>query len=110
MHKRGTHDVGGLPAGPIQRRDHVEEDWEIRLNSMLNLLRAPHIDKITIDEVRRNVETLGIEGHHRIGYLNRHLFATTSTLIQRGVISITELADAMEKLPDHPDYHRGAIK
>ena len=52
MHKRGTHDVGGLPAGPIPRTDHVEEDWEIRLNSMMNLLRAPHIDKITIDEVR----------------------------------------------------------
>ena len=39
MHKRGTHDVGGLPAGPIPRTDHVEEAWEIRLNSMMNLLR-----------------------------------------------------------------------
>lgn len=100
MHKRGVHDVGGLSAGAISREEHPEEDWELRMNSMVTLLRSPKVKLMTIDEIRRNVETLGHEAHVNLTYSERALFAATSALIQRGVIGIHELGETMARLGD----------
>lgn len=100
MHKRGVHDVGGLPAGPISREEHAEEEWELRMNSMITVLRSPGVRLMNIDEIRRNVESLGHEAHVNLTYSERALFAATSTLIQRGIITISELGGMMAKLAE----------
>ena len=98
MRKRGVHDVGGLPAGPISREEHAGEDWELRMNSMISVLRSPAVRMLNIDEVRRNVESLGHEAHVNLSYSERALFAATSALIQRGIITVNELGEMMAKL------------
>jgi hypothetical protein len=44
-----------------------------------------------VDELRRNIESLGADAYDRMGYYERWMHAIAQTLIQRGVITIDEL-------------------
>ena len=46
---------------------------------------------MTVDELRRNIETLGAEAYDKLTYYERWMHAISQTLIQRGVIGIDEL-------------------
>ena len=50
---------------------------------------------LKVDELRRNIESLGAEAYDRMGYYERWMHAIVQTLIQRGVISIDELGRAL---------------
>ena len=52
---------------------------------------------IKVDELRRNIESLGAEAYDRMGYYERWMHAIVQTLIQRGVISIDELGRALAR-------------
>lgn len=92
---RGHHDMGGLPAGPVQRDDHEYEQWEKRVDALMMLLSHKDRRLLNVDELRRNIESLGAEAYERMGYYERWMHAITQTLIQRGVISIDELGRKM---------------
>jgi hypothetical protein len=79
MNYRGIHDIGGLPAGPVEATEHDYALWEKRVDAMLVLLSKKGL--ITVDELRRNIES----------YYERWINSITQTLIQRGTISIDEL-------------------
>lgn len=92
---RGHHDMGGLPAGPVQRDEHEYEQWEKRVDALMMLLSHKDRRLLNVDELRRNIESLGAEAYERMGYYERWMHAITQTLIQRGVISIDELGRKM---------------
>ena len=46
---------------------------------------------MTVDELRRNIESLGAEAYNKLTYYERWMHAISQTLIQRGVIGIDEL-------------------
>lgn len=86
---RGTHDIGGLPAGPVEASEHDYALWEKRVDAMLVLLSKKGL--ITVDELRRNIESLGRDAYDTMSYYERWINSISQTLIQRGIVSIDEL-------------------
>ena len=56
---RRHHDMGGEPAGPVERVEHDYALWEKRVDAILRLLVSPQCKVMTVDELRRGVEQLG---------------------------------------------------
>lgn len=86
---RGVHDIGGLPAGEVIPSEHDFALWEKRVDALMVLLSRKKL--MTVDELRRNIESLGADAYDKMSYYERWIYAITQTLIQRGVISIDEL-------------------
>jgi hypothetical protein len=99
---RAHHDLGGLPAASVERDEHEYAAWEQRVDALLILLS--HRQLMKVDELRRNIESLGAEAYDRMGYYERWMHSIAQTLIQRGVIGIDELGRKMAEL----EARRGA--
>ena len=93
MKYRGVHDIGGLPSGAVQATEHDYALWEKRVDAMMVLLSKK--GHLTVDELRRNIETLGEDAYDKMSYYERWIYSITQTLIQRGIISIDELGRAI---------------
>jgi hypothetical protein len=98
MHYRGVHDMGGLPAGKVEAAEHDYALWEKRVDALLVLLSKK--GHVTVDELRRNIETLGVEAYDSMSYYERWIYSISQTLIQRGIITIDELG-GIEKAQTH---------
>jgi hypothetical protein len=96
---RSHHDMGGLPAGPVEISEHDYALWEKRVDALLVLLTRKGL--MTVDELRRNIESLGPQAYDRMSYYERWIYAITQTLIQRGVITVDELGRGMEEAKRH---------
>ncbi len=94
MIERGHHDMGGLPAGPVERTEHDYADWERRVDAMAVLLNS----RITVDERRRNIESLPPEDYDAMSYYERWVVALGQALIQRGILTTEELGRKMEEV------------
>ena len=86
---RSHHDMGGLPAGPVEATEHDYALWEKRVDALLVLLSKKGL--MRVDELRRNIESLGPDAYDSMSYYERWISAIANTLIQRGVITIEEL-------------------
>jgi nitrile hydratase subunit beta len=89
--------MGGGPAGPVERDEHAYDEWEQRVDALMVLLSHRDRQLLKVDELRRNIESLGAEAYDRMGYYERWMHAIVQTLIQRGVISIDELGRALAR-------------
>ena len=90
---RSYHDMGGLPAGKVERTEHDYADWERRVDAMGVVLSLKKL--LTVDQRRRAIETLTPEAYDSLSYYERWVIALGQTLIQRGVITTAELAKKM---------------
>ena len=90
---RSYHDMGGLPAGPVERGQHDYADWERRVDAMGVVLGQKKL--LTVDQRRRAIETLSPEAYDSLTYYERWVVALGQTLIQRGLITSSELAKKM---------------
>src|SRR5215472_1669206 len=95
-HPRSHHDMGGQPAGAIERAEHDYALWEKRVDALLVLLGSKDRRLVTVDELRRNIESLGPDAYDRMTYYERWIHSITQTLIQRGVITVDELGRKIE--------------
>jgi len=89
---RMHHDMGGLPAGKVERTEHDYAEWERRVDAMSVLMGDRGV---TVDQRRRNIEAIPPEEYDRMSYYERWIVALTQSLIQRGVITTAELAQKM---------------
>ena len=64
------------------------------------LLSAKDRDLMKVDELRRNIESLGADAYDRMGYYERWMHSIAQTLIQRGVITIDELGRKLAEQED----------
>jgi len=98
--ERGHHDMGGRPAGKVRRTEHAYEDWEMRVDALMVLLTGVGggRKRMTVDELRKNIESLPPADYDRMGYYDRWIASLTQTMIQRGVITTDELARKMEEV------------
>jgi len=98
--ERGHHDMGGLPAGKVRKTEHAYDDWELRVDAMMMLLTGVTglKKRMTVDELRKNIESLAPADYDRMGYYDRWVVSLTQTMIQRGVITTDELAKKMEQV------------
>ena len=99
MNYRGVHDMGGLPADKVEAAEHDYALWEKRVDALMVLLSKK--GHITVDELRRNIETLGADAYDKMSYYERWIYSITQTLIQRGIITIDELGSGIEKARAH---------
>jgi hypothetical protein len=105
---RGHHDMGGLPASQVELVEHDYEEWERRVDALMVLcvgLKSQRRGKrrgkkrlMTVDELRKNIESLPPETYDRTAYYEKWITSLTQTLIQRGVISTAELAAKMNEV------------
>jgi hypothetical protein len=61
---------------------------------------------MTVDELRRNIEGLGLDAYDKMSYYERWIYSITQTLIQRGVISVDELGRKMAETQARADGGR----
>lgn len=94
MIERSHHDMGGLPAGPVQRAEHEYAEWERRVDALAVLLGT----RITVDERRKNIEALPPQAYDSMSYYERWVVALGQALIQRGIITTEELGRKMEEV------------
>ena len=98
--ERGHHDMGGLPAGRVVPSEHDYAEWERRVDALMVLLSGVKggAPRMTVDELRKNIEALGPEAYDKMGYYERWVTSITQTMIQRGIISSDELGRKMEEI------------
>jgi hypothetical protein len=95
---RSHHDMGGMPAGKCEPAEHEYEQWEKRVDALMMLLSDKERQLLKVDELRRNIESLGADAYERMGYYERWMHSIAQTLIQRGVVNIDELGRKMAEL------------
>jgi hypothetical protein len=97
---RGYHDMGGLPADKVEPTEHDYEEWERRVDALMVLCVGLTGKKrlMTVDELRKNIESLPPETYDRTTYYEKWITSLTQTLIQRGVITTAELARKMGEI------------
>jgi len=90
---RRHHDMGGEPAGPIERAEHELAPWEKKVDAIVRLVLAKRL--MTLDEMRRAIEDLGPGAYDRMSYFERWIAATTNVLLGKGVLQVQELGAAI---------------
>ena len=55
---RRHHDMGGLPAGPVDQDQHDKSPWEKRVDALMRLLSDEQRRLLRVDELRRAIEDL----------------------------------------------------
>ena len=89
----GIHDLGGMHGfGPIVREKDepvFHADWERRVFGLLTATLA--LRKWNIDEFRHAIERMGAAHYLESSYYEHWLHAIETLLIEKGVISRTEL-------------------
>jgi hypothetical protein len=93
---RLPNDIGGLPAGPIERLDHELEPWEKRCHALADVLDFHKI--INTEEKRRGVEALGAEMVGKLTYYERWIVAFANILFEKGILTPEELAKKMDEV------------
>jgi hypothetical protein len=92
--------MGGLPAGAVEPTEHDYALWEKRVDALMVLLSNKDRRLLTVDELRRNIESLGADAYDKMTYYERWIYAITQTLIQRGVITVDELDRKIKAIRD----------
>ncbi|HXY99587.1 MAG TPA: nitrile hydratase [Stellaceae bacterium] len=93
---RQHHDMGGLPAGPVERREHDHAPWEKRVDALMMLLSQRQL--LRVDELRRNIEALPPDAYDTMSYYERWISAISHTLLQRGVVTADELGRKLAEI------------
>jgi len=86
-----AHDMGGDPAGPVDRSEPERTLFEQRVDAMQRLLCAPDRALFTVDALRRAIESLPADTYRGLGYYERWLRAMAMLLVERGVIAEDDL-------------------
>ena len=94
---RGYHDIGGEPAGPIEKRETVAADWAILSEALRNAVHRRH-GNLTLDELRRTFETMGKDLYGHLGFYERRAEALARMLEEKGVLTRAEITARMEEI------------
>lgn len=112
---RGYHDIGGLPGGPIETHEHTMAFWQRRMEAMRDCLARKRPPVMTVDEMRRAIESFGEEAYNALAFYERKAAAMRNVLIEKGVLDQQELdrrtaqvrarrAAAIRELPERFDH------
>jgi hypothetical protein len=93
---KGYHDVGGEQAGEIPMVELPWLHWEKQVEAIRGLLGDGTRRIVSLDEVRRGFESFGVEKYNSLSFYRRRLQAMTDILIEKGIVSQSELDVAIE--------------
>ena len=85
------HDLGGQPAGPIDRAEHDAAPWQNLVTALMYLLRD-HCRLAKTDEMRRAIEDMDAEDYRRLGYFDKWAVGLSTLVVEKGLMSRQELA------------------
>ena len=91
--RHGHHDMGGKPAGAVDRSGHDHALWEKRVDALLVLLSDKERRLIRVDELRRGIESLPPDAYERMSYYERWIASITASLVEKGVLDQDEIDD-----------------
>jgi hypothetical protein len=89
-HMDPYHDIGGQPGSPLDLTSYESSLWERRVDAMLRLLSSK-CKLMTVDELRRGIETLGEDRYDKEIYYGKWAFSIASIMVEKGVITQEEL-------------------
>lgn len=95
--KRSHHDLGGAAkfmCEPVDIEPHGLTDFDRQVDALRGVLGAKNI--ITVDELRRGIESIPEADYHRLSYYRRWMRSITDNLLRKGVITEAELQAALE--------------
>jgi hypothetical protein len=98
MPDRPHHDMGGLPAGKVERTEHDYALWEKRVDAMMVLLSDKKRRLMNTDMLRRGIESLPPDAYDRMSYYERWMHSIATMMLERGVITKAELDARIAKL------------
>lgn len=93
---RRWHDMGGLPAGGIDRTTHDYAMWEKRVDALMVI--ASTRGHFTVDGLRRALEDMGETAFEEMSYYERWIAAINQNLIEDGVYTLEELGQKMAEV------------
>ncbi len=96
MTDRSWHDMGGLPAGPIDPATHDYALWEKRVDALMTLATAKGL--FTVDGLRRALEDMGPESFETMTYYERWVAAVNRNLIEAGAYTTADLAAKLAEI------------
>ena len=85
-----AHDTGHPFTEP-----HALDDFDREVDAIRQILGAKKV--MSVDELRRGIEAIPEDAYHRLGYYRRWIRSIAFNLLDKGVISDAELADALGK-------------
>lgn len=93
---RLPNDIGGLPAGPIEKIDHDLLPWEKRCHALADVLDFHKL--INTEEKRRGVESLGSDVVGKLTYYERWIVTFANLSFQKGILTPEMLARKMDEV------------
>jgi nitrile hydratase subunit beta len=92
--ERAAHDRGGWPTdAPIDRTEHELADWELLADALVGALGRNGV--MSVDELRRGIETMSADAYETASYYERWLFSMETILTEKGVLSPGELDERL---------------
>src|SRR5579864_6886754 len=86
-----AHDLGGQPAGQVERTEHDAPPWQNLVTALMYLLRD-HCHLAKTDEMRRAIEDMDPEDYRRLGYFDKWAIGLSTLVTEKGLMSRDELA------------------
>ena len=84
--RRSHHDMGGLEAGHIKHVEYDYELWEKRVDAMLVLLTSKSPKLMSVDQLRKGIESLPPDAYGKMRYYERWIFSITQALQYNGLL------------------------
>ncbi len=91
------HDIGGISrfmCEPVDPTPHELTEFDRQVDALRQILGMKQI--MSVDELRRNIESIPEAEYHRLTYYQRWIRAISASLLDKGVVSEAELRAAME--------------
>ncbi len=92
---RGQHDLGGMPAGPIDTNDHVTAPWAKLITAIVGAIRSRGY--LTIDEMRCCLEGLPEDVYNQ-PYFERWAEALCNILEDKDIVTRQEVENRMAQI------------
>jgi hypothetical protein len=94
---KSYHDIGGEPGGEVDQTHYEYSLWELRVDAMLRLLSSK-AKVMTIDELRRGIETLGEDRYDKERYYGKWAYSIAALMVEKGHITQNELDQRIEQV------------
>jgi hypothetical protein len=94
---RAHHDLGGVSkflCEPVDIEPHALTDFDKEVDALRQILGMKR--DVTVDELRRGIESIPEETYHQLSYYRRWIRSLTDNLIRKGVVTEEELRAALD--------------
>ena len=106
MEDRAVSDLGGLPAGRVDRDEHEPTMTERRIDAMMMLMRQKPRAFWGADENRRTIESLSPDFYEHSQYYERWVAAMRALLVEKGLLTEDEIEKKLNEVRARYDHDK----